>query len=128
MKSITQSQDHSVAGVNSPASHIFLDLYQLALHRRVSELLLNNPDSIINQARANLMRWIQSGNFTVGELASLDEWRDMLDRLPVAELIRRITDPSDEGQRIRQNSPFVRILPHEESRRIREACEETATR
>lgn len=127
MKFEELSQDQRVAAADFSASHRFLDRYQLALHSRVAELLVDEPGPIIARARQNLRRWIESGNFTGGELAALVEWAGMLDEMTTAELIRRITDPSDEGQRIRQNSPFVRILPREESRRIREECEETAT-
>ena len=128
MESGELSHSQQVAAAEYPASHQLLDHYQLALHHRVAELLVEEPEPIIARARRNLNRWIESENFTEGELAALTEWAGLLDRLTTAELIRRITDPSEEGQRIRQNSPFVRILPTEESRRIREECEKTAAR
>ena len=121
-----QSIQDAALSANESASHGFLDRYQLALHERVAQLLIEQPETIIARARLNLKRWIESGNFTGGELASLREWAEMLEHLSAEELARRITDTGDEGQRIRQNSPLVRILPQEESQRIREACEERA--
>ena len=122
------SEQHNQSGAlrSDDLSHAFLDSYQLALHKRVAELLLGSPDSILARARENLTRWMHSGNFSGGEMAALQEWANMLDRLPLHILIERMTDPSNEGQRIRQSSPFIRILSREESRRIREECEKAS--
>lgn len=65
--------------------------------------------------------------FGPGELASLDEWRRILDEADVNRLVEVITDVSDEGQRLRSSSPFVGALSPEERLEILAACEQEAT-
>jgi hypothetical protein len=45
----------------------------------------------------------------------------------VEQLIKIMTDTSDEGQRLRSSSPFVGVLSPEEQLEILAACEQRAT-
>ncbi len=108
-------------------SHQFLDDFALAYHRGVAEALRSTPETVIDHARRNLARWMKSETFDAGETASLAEWQELLDGSCAERLIAIITDQSNEGQRLRQSSPFVGAIPHQQRLEILAACEKRAS-
>jgi hypothetical protein len=115
-------------GSASPlGSHAFLDEFARAYHRAVADRLRAEPSAVLEHARRNLDRWTEGDAFGPGELASLDEWRRILDEADLNRLVEVITDVSDEGQRLRSSSPFVGVLSPEERLEILAACEQRAT-
>ncbi len=114
------------AGVSPLGSHAFLDEFALAYHRAVAERLRAEPVAVLEHARRNLERWAEGDTFAVGEKASLEEWRGILDEADVDRLIEIITEASEEGQRLRSSSPFVGTLSPEERLEILAACEQRA--
>lgn len=108
-------------------SHRLLDDFALAYHRAVAEALRSAPENVIDHARRNLARWLDSEAFDAGESASLEEWREILDHASVEQLITIITDESDEGQRLRQSSPFAGAISHQQRLEILAACEKRAS-
>ena len=50
----------------------------------------------------------------------MSEWQRILDSESVEEIIRLMTDPTEEGHRRRQSTPFAGILTLEERRSIRD--------
>jgi hypothetical protein len=114
-------------GSASPlGSHAFLDEFARAYHRAVADRLRAEPSAVLEHARRNLDRWTEGDAFGPGELASLGEWRRILDEADVNRLVEVITDVSDEGQRLRSSSPFVGVLSPEERLEILAACEQRA--
>jgi hypothetical protein len=95
-------------------SHAFLDEFVLAYHWAVADHLRAEPAAVLEHARRNLDRWTKGDAFGPEELASLEEWRRILDEVEAGRLIEIITDASDEGQRLRSSSPFVGVLSPEE--------------
>jgi hypothetical protein len=63
----------------------------------------------LDLARANLERWARQNSNAPSLLRCYDEWRKLLTR-PVAEVCAALIAEPDEGQRIRQNSPFAGVL------------------
>ncbi len=61
-------------------------------------------------AKANLERWSQRNANSPGLLLAYAEWREILER-PALEICAVLTAVTDEGQRLRQNSPFAGALP-----------------
>src|SRR5262249_35051114 len=108
-------------------SHAFLDKFALAYHRVVAERLRTEPKTVLELARRNLNRWMGGDGFSAGEKASLEEWLKVLGKMDVDNLIKIITDTSNEGQRLRSSSPFVGALTSEERLEILAACEQRAT-
>lgn len=104
----------AVAAGSPLGSHQFLDDFALAYHHAVAGVLRSTPEDVINRARRNLARWMNGEAFDAGEMLSLAEWQEILDRSSAEQLIAIITDGSDEGQRLRQSSPFVGALPHQQ--------------
>ena len=70
------------------------------------------PD-LLNVARANLQRWLDARR-----APALLEWRDLLDRAPLPEVLALLRSPSDEAARLRQSSPFAGILSPNERQMI----------
>jgi hypothetical protein len=88
----------------------------------VAERLRREPEAVIKIARENLARWKASGVFDEGELMLLSEWEKILTEASVEELIAIITEDSDEGQRLRQSTPFTGVLSEDERRKILTDC------
>jgi hypothetical protein len=116
-----------MADVSPFSSHAFLDEFALAYHCAVAERLRAEPGAVLERARRNLNRWAEGDAFGSGERGTLEEWRGLLGEEDVDRLIGIITDPSDEGQRLRSSSPFVGSLSPEERLEILAACEQRAT-
>jgi len=108
-------------------SHQFLDAFALAYHRSVAELLRVTPDPILQHARKNLTVWMARGELSAGAMLSLREWQKLLNESTLPQLIAIIIDESDEGQRLRQSSPFAGTLSAEERLEILAECEKRAS-
>ena len=104
--------------------HELQDRTSIQMARRVAEELSRRPEETVAFAPENLDRWSQRNRHSPSLLRGYAEWRALLD-LPVGEVIAILTAETDEGQRLRQNSPFPGIIPYEEvweiKRREREA-------
>ena len=102
----------------------FSDRFSLSIHCAVAQKLRINGDEILGVARSNLERWMRSGSFDRAEIASLREWKEILDRNNTEEIYKLITSDTDEGQRLRSSSPFVGILSTEERSKSWSECAE----
>jgi hypothetical protein len=104
-------------------THQLLDGLALAYHRAVAVKLRAAPEEVVRTARENLARWLASGSFDSGTAASLREWQSILDRSTLEQLLALITAETDDGQRLRQSSPFAGVLTDGERSEIMDACE-----
>lgn len=93
-------------------SHLDLDRASLEMAREIARRLRANPE-LIEVARENLARWTKRNVDSPALLSTYAEWQRLLE-LPVAEICAILTEESDEGQRLRQNSPFPGILSPKE--------------
>lgn len=76
-------------------------------------------------AKANIARWSHRNRDAPSLLRCYDEWRELLD-LPVSEICAILTDDSDRGRRLRQNSPFPGVLSPREVWAIKARCRDEA--
>lgn len=90
-------------------SHAIHDRFGFELAKQIASGLPDNPEWI-ELARANLDRWSEQNRNSPGLLRCYEEWRNILNR-PVSDICRVLLDPSEEGQRLRQSSPFVGVFP-----------------
>lgn len=104
-------------------SHQFLDRYNLLYHLEVARRLQAQPQAILQHARQNLERWLPAHEGSFSESA-LQEWRVLLEQLNVVELTKLMTEDSDEGQRLRQSTPFTGILSEPERAELWRRCAE----
>ncbi len=101
------------------------DQIGLALAHAVADGLASRPDWL-DIARANLDRWSRLNADAPSLLACYAEWRQLLS-LPLAQIQAVLRDPSAEGQRLRQNSPFAGVLTPREVWQIKEQCRRDAS-
>lgn len=99
------------------SSHRLLEARSLAMHAVIARKIERDPKLLLI-ARGNIERW----HARRGEQspAWLSEWQEILNR-PWEYIAALITEPSENGARLRQSSPFAGILTHQERRRIYEA-------
>ena len=93
-------------------SHQWIDQRSLALHEAVAARLEADPH-LLDVARANLERWL-----TVAPRGALFEWRELLDAMPLPELLALLRSPGDRAAHLRQSSPFAGVLSPEERQSI----------
>jgi len=100
-----------------PWSHPWHDELGLLYHRAMAEKLRRNP-GLLEVAKENIRRWIAAEPQTQPSRARL-EWLEILQSKSVQEILEIMTDPSQEGHRRRQSTPFAGILTDHEAERIR---------
>jgi len=88
--------------------HELRDKSSLEMARRIAAGLPTRPEWLA-LARENLSRWSELNRDAPGLLNCYDEWREILE-MPVPEICAILTADTDEGQRLRQNSPFAGAL------------------
>jgi hypothetical protein len=84
------------------------DRVSLEIGRRIARDLSAHREWI-ELAKSNLERWSRQNSDAPALLRCYEEWRRMLNR-PVEEISAALVAQTDEGQRLRQNSPFAGAL------------------
>lgn len=85
-----------------------IDRISLELGRRVAARLRRQPD-LLQVAQDNLSRWTRLNADAPALLRCYSEWREHLNR-SLEEICAVLTAETEEGQRLRQNSPFAGVL------------------
>jgi hypothetical protein len=93
-------------------NHEVQDSISFELARRIASGLPLHPEWL-ELARTNLERWSRLNSNSLSLLRCYDEWEKLLER-SVSEICTALTDETDEGQRLRQNSPFAGVLSPDE--------------
>ena len=104
-------------------SHKTHDAVGLEIARQIAAGLAVHPEWI-EIARSNLDRWSKLNTDAPGLLRCYEEWRELLGR-PTAEIARIFLAETDDGQRLRQNSPFAGVLTPAEVNQIKRRVHET---
>jgi hypothetical protein len=99
------------------STHRLLEARSLAMHAVIAQKIERQPE-LLKIARENLTRWRSRWDDDVP--AWYREWCEIMKR-PWAEIAGIITEPSEEGARLRQSSPFAGVLSPEARKRIYEA-------
>ncbi len=92
--------------------HELHDLVGLEIAKRVVMNLRSDPD-LLNLARANLRNWRERNSGAPTLLACYQEWEELLKK-PLEEICSTLCLETDEGCRLRQNSPFAGLLSSRE--------------
>ena len=88
-------------------THQQIDMRSLAMAEAIVELIDTDPERLgLDHARKTCGRWLQE----YGTDPNVEEWLHILSR-PWEEIRRVLLDKSNEGARLRQNSPFAGVLP-----------------
>jgi hypothetical protein len=86
------------------------------MHAVIAAKIMRDPD-LLAKPRDNIKRW--RGRFGKNPPRWIGQWRRIL-TLSYREIAALITEPSEEGARLRQSSPFAGMLTAQERRRIYE--------
>jgi len=101
-------------GVRQYSDHRILDARSLAMHCKITQKILRDPD-LLDKARENLERW--SAKSADPKPQYLHEWQEILKR-PWPEIAEIITSMSEDATRLRSSSPFAGILTADERDQI----------
>ena len=101
-----------------PWSHAWHDQFGLLYHRAIVERIRRQP-SLLHIAQDNLRRWMAAEPEAAPSQARR-EWQLILDSNNLPEIIRLMIDPSEEGHRRRQSTPFAGYLSQEERNAVRD--------
>lgn len=99
------------------SSHRSIEARSLAMHAVIAAKIDREPKLLVI-ARNNLKRW--RTRWEGGAPAWHREWCQILTR-PWPEIAAIMTEPSEEGARLRQSSPFAGVLSATERRRVYDA-------
>ena len=105
---IPRSKSFCNPGILPRVNHSGIDEISLALARRVAERLRGRPE-LLEIARANISRWQRRNADSPSLLRCYAEWEIILTR-PLEEICALLVAHTEEGQRLRQNSPFAGVL------------------
>lgn len=97
--------------------HGVLDAISLELARRIAARVRSHPELIV-VAHRNLERWCELHKDSPGLLRCDREWQAILKR-PLEEVLEVLCAETEEGQRLRQNDPFVGILSDDEVKAVK---------
>lgn len=124
------SQPHELqppTAIPEPWSHPWHDQLGLRYHRAIAAKFRSCPD-LRGVAVGNIERWTARNDYPPSVLRAFQQWRELLTTAPLEALLSVMTDPSERGHQLRQNTPFAGLLNVEERRRIREDYEKATTR
>jgi hypothetical protein len=105
------------SGRSGYSSHRLLEARSLAMHAVIAQKI-ERDRRLLDVPRNNLQRW--RARWDEQPPAWYEEWVGIMKR-PWSEIAAIITEPSEEGARLRQSSPFPGVLTVAERRRIYEA-------
>ncbi len=95
--------------VQHPQTHDWIDQRSLALDCAVADMVRANPE-LLGRAKLTLARWIEQREPEVPK--ALLEWKVILERSSLEDILNFITQDNEEARRLRQSSPFCGILPN----------------
>ncbi len=95
-------------------SHQWIDYVDLMAHRAMARKIRHAP-KLFNQAWRNIARWEKSNR---GCPPALREWKTILGDNDLNAVLRIMMRPDEEGNRLRQSSPFCGILTDREREAI----------
>lgn len=99
------------------SSHRLAEARSLAMHAAIARKISREP-ALLKIPHRNLDRW--QARWDHAPPRWYYEWRDLL-ALPWPKIAARITEPSEEGARLRQSTPFAGVLDETERGRIYDA-------
>lgn len=87
-------------------SHQWIDLVALAMHRAIARKIRRDP-RLFKRATRTLTRWEKAKRACPPPLR---EWKEILRNNDMNTVLRLITRPDEEGNRLRSTAPFCDIL------------------
>ena len=95
-------------------SHQWIDLVDLAMHRAIARKIRREP-KLYKRASRRLAHWEKVKRACPPPLR---EWKQILRDNDMKTVLRLITRPDEEGNRLRSTAPFCGILSDAEARAV----------
>ncbi len=89
--------------------HGVIDRRSLALNRLVADKIRQQP-ALMSFVRSNLREALSDPVLSESAKDSLREWEQLFRTRSLAEVLNILVEDSDEGQRLRQSTPFWGVL------------------
>jgi len=96
--------------------HEVMDECALEMDRVIARELRADPAKL-DLAVAWIQRFLDDADYSDQNKDALAEWMEIL-RQGLPRVLEALADESDEGQRMRQSSPFAVLMPQDERLRI----------
>lgn len=93
--------------------HDLIDRRNLELHRLVAKKIRNQPE-LMNVVSEKLDRILGEPRLSESCKDALREWQTIFSLKSFNEILEILVQDSDEGQRLRQSTPFSGILSQQE--------------
>jgi hypothetical protein len=97
--------------------HQIIDERNLEMDRVIADLLRFSPENL-HIARRWICSKLDDPCYSEQGKDALREWLNVMDAEGLSGVLRVLQDESDEGDRLRQSSPFAYLMPQEERMRI----------
>lgn len=97
--------------------HEVIDERSYEMHKVVADVLRRDPAKL-EQVIAWIERFLADPDFSIHSKDDLTEWLDLIKSRGLPAVLEALNDRSEEGVRMRQNSPFAVIMPQDERLRI----------
>ena len=97
--------------------HEVIDERSYEMHQVVADVLRRDP-SKLELVVAWIERFLSDPDFDIHSKDDLQEWLDVIRLRGLPGALEALSDRSEEGVRMRQNSPFAVVMPQEERLRI----------
>lgn len=94
-------------------SHSLIDKRSLELNRLVAEKIRRQPD-LMDHVRNRLKQTLNESRLSESCKDALREWQIILLTRTFDEILDILVEDSDDGQRLRQSTPFTGILTQDE--------------
>ena len=96
--------------------HEVIDERSIELHGVIARELRANP-ARLDLVVAWIQRFLDDPDYSDQNKDALAEWMEII-RKGLPRVLEALADESDEGQRLRQSSPFAVLMPQDERARI----------
>ncbi len=97
--------------------HEVIDERAIEMDRVVARELRADP-SKLELVVGWIERFLADPDYSVHSKEALSEWLELIRTQGLPGVLATLEDRSEEGQRMRQNSPFAVIMPQDERQRI----------
>jgi hypothetical protein len=97
--------------------HEVIDERSLEMHGVVARELRADPAKL-QRVVAWIERFLNDPDYSVHSKDALTEWLELIHNQGLPGVLAALEDRSEEGQRMRQSSPFAVLMPQDERQRI----------
>ena len=97
--------------------HPFLDRRSLAFHAAIANKLRADP-KLLEKVRDRLRRTLSDERVSISTRDAYREWLEVIEQHSFEEVLSLLVDPSEEGKRLRQSTPFAGMLSKAEREAI----------